>query len=141
MIAAYTFVGGWLGTRAQQLPDTKVAAAGGFLDLFGRPARESPCECERTSEVSLSQALNLMNGSTIADAIIDPSGRLTTLLAKSPDDARLIEEIYLATFSRLPTKIERETSMKYIKSAKDRQEGAQDVMWALINSPAFLFNR
>jgi len=130
-----------LGTHAQQLPDTKVAIAGGFLDLFGRPARESPCECERTSEVSLSQALNLMNGSTIADAIIDPNGRLATLMAKSPDDAKLIDEIYLGTFSRFPSKVERETSMNYIKSAKDRQEGAQDVMWALINSPAFLFNR
>src|SRR6476619_6336165 len=50
------------GLRAAQLPDSKVGA-GGFLDLFGRPARESPCECERASAVSLGQALNLINGS------------------------------------------------------------------------------
>lgn len=129
------------GTRAQQLPDTKVAAAGGFLDLFGRPARESPCECERTSEVSLSQALNLMNGATISNAIIDPNGRLATLVPNTPDDAKLVEEIYLATLTRFPTKGESATAIKHIKTAKDRMEGAQDLMWALLNSPAFLFNR
>jgi hypothetical protein len=128
------------GTRAQQLPDNRVAS-GGFLDLFGRPARESPCECERSSEVSLSQALNLMNGSTIADAIADPNGRAANLVKNTPDDHKLVEELYLATMSRLPTKTEMETSLKHISTAKDRTEGAQDLLWALVNSPAFLFNR
>ena len=135
------YPGSPMGTRAQQLPDTKVAAAEGFLDLFGRPARESPCECERTSEVSLSQALNLMNGATISNAIIDPNGRLASLVTATPDDAKLVEEIYLAVFSRFPTKGESDTSIKHLKTAKDRMEGAQDLMWALLNSPAFLFNR
>lgn len=128
------------GTRAQQLPDTRVAT-GGFLDLFGRPARESPCECERTSEVSLGQALNLMNGSTIADAINDPKGRVAALVQSTPDDARVVEEVYLAAFARYPTRVETDTAAKHIRTAKSRLEGTQDLMWALINSPAFLFNR
>jgi hypothetical protein len=127
------------GTRAQQLPDTRVAS-GGFLDLFGRPARESPCECERTSEVSLSQALNLMNGPTIADSIADPKARIAKLVAAG-DDAKIIEEIYLATLTRFPTPKEVELAKKHFASAKDKTEGAQDLMWALLNSPAFLFNR
>lgn len=129
-----------MGTRAQQLPDTKVAG-GSFLDLFGRPARESPCECERTSEVSLSQALNLMNGETISTAIADPGGRATALVQKQPDDAKLVEEIYLSVMSRFPTQVESQTAVKHIKSSGSRLEGAQDLMWALLNSPAFLFNR
>src|SRR5205085_1706642 len=84
-----------VGTTAQQLPDTRVAAS--FLDLFGRPPRESPCECERTSEVSLAQALNLMNGATIADAVANPNGRVATLVKTQPDDKKVVEEIYLAT--------------------------------------------
>jgi len=128
------------GTRAQQLANTQVAN-GGFLDLFGRPARESPCECERSSEVSLSQALNLMNGSTIADAIMDPKGRVAGLIAAKADDGKLVEEVYLATLCRLPTAKERVKAEKHIQTAKDRTEGAQDLMWALVNSPAFLFNR
>jgi hypothetical protein len=128
------------GTRAQQLPDTRIAT-GSFLDLFGRPARESPCECERTSEVSLAQALNLMNGETISNAIIDSNGRVARLVKEVPDNGKLVEDIYLATMSRFPNKTERETAVKHIETAKDRTEGAQDIMWALLNSPAFLFNR
>lgn len=129
-----------VGTRAQQLPDTRIAG-GSFLDLFGRPARESPCECERTSEVSLSQALNLMNGETISNAILDPKGRVATLAREVADDAKLVEEIYLATFSRFPSKKETETAVRHIRGASNRAEGAQDLAWALLNSPAFLFNR
>jgi len=129
-----------LGTRAQQLADTRVAN-GGFLDLFGRPPRESPCECEPTSEVSLAQALNLMNGATITEAINDPNGRVATLVKANTDDRKLVEEVYLATMSRFPTKAEMDAALKHISTAKDRLEGAQDLMWALLNSPAFLFNR
>ncbi len=128
------------GTRAQQLPDTRVANTN-FLDLFGRPSRESPCECERSSEVSLAQALNLMNGDTIATAIADPNGRVARLVKEVPENRKLVEEIYLAVFCRLPTAKELDTAVKHIQTAKDRSEGAQDLMWALINSPAFLFNR
>ena len=40
-----------------------------FLKLFGRPKRETACECERTSNVSLAHALNLVNGPLISDAV------------------------------------------------------------------------
>ncbi len=131
-----------VGTRAQQLPDTRVAI-GGFLDLFGRPARESPCECERSSEVSLAQALNLMNGQTISEAITDPNGRIEKLIAGTRDDRKVVEEIYLAALSRFPRPREMETALAHFRSARDdkgRREAAQDLMWALINNPAFLFN-
>src|SRR5207244_3241638 len=104
------YAGAPYGTRAQQLPDTRVAG-GGFLDLFGRPPRESPCECERTSEVSLAQALNLMNGDTIAQAIADPNGRVEKLLASNTDDGRVVEGIYLAALSRFPNAAEKETAV------------------------------
>ncbi len=38
------------GARAAQLLDSAQDAPGGFLDLFGKPARESVCECERSSD-------------------------------------------------------------------------------------------
>src|SRR5205823_454779 len=53
-----------VGTKAAHLPDAAANDADGFLDLFGRPARESPCECERSSTVSLGQAMALINGPT-----------------------------------------------------------------------------
>jgi hypothetical protein len=128
------------GLRAAQLPDSKVGA-GGFLDLFGRPARESPCECERASAVSLGQALNLINGSTVNDAIVDPDGRIARLMKAKADDRKIVEELYLAALCRPPRPDELKKATAYLARATARAERAQDLMWALINSPAFLFNR
>ena len=134
------FAGVPVGFRASQLPDSQVAA-GGFLDLFGRPARETPCECERSSEVSLGQALNLVNGPTISDALIDPDGRIARLLKSNPDDAVIADEMYLAALSRFPNPDEKAKAIEYLAKSPGKMEGAQDLLWALINSPAFLFNR
>ena len=126
--------------RAVQLPDSQVKDDG-FLKLFGRPERESSCECERTTEVSLAHAMNLINGPTVADAIIDPNGRIAQLIKDKKDDRALVEELYLATFARLPQKNEYTTAVEFLAKAESKEEGAQDLMWALLNSPAFLFNR
>ena len=126
--------------RAVQLPDSKVEGDG-FLKLFGRPERESSCECERTTDVSLAHAMNLINGPTVANAIIDPNGRIAKLLKDNKDDRVLVEELYLATFARLPQESEYTTAVEHLAKAESKEEGAQDLLWALINSPAFLFNR
>ena len=64
-------------TNASQLVDPHIGREG-FLDVFGRPPRESSCECERRSDFSLPQALNLVNGRTISDAVADSNGRIAT---------------------------------------------------------------
>ena len=126
------------GFHASQLPDASGAVA--FLDMFGRAPRESPCECERSSEVSLAQTLSLINGPTISEALVHPQGLIAKQLAAKVEPAKMVEEIYLSVFNRMPTDIERQQGEKYL-AANGLAEGAQDLMWALINSPAFLFNR
>jgi Protein of unknown function (DUF1553)/Protein of unknown function (DUF1549) len=126
--------------RAQQLPDPTVGM-GGFLDLFGRPQRDSACECERRSDVSLSQALNLINGTTVADAIADPEGRIAKWVIDKVPDKKLVEELYLAALGRLPEPKEFDLGLGYLTKSPNRAEKAQDLMWALLNSNAFLFNR
>ena len=126
--------------RAEQLPGPHVGV-GGFLDLFGRPARESSCECERRSEMSLPQAMNLVNGPTLAEALADPTGRVTTLILNGASDRDLVEDLYLATFSRPPDPKELDSAMTYLRSGSSRAARAQDLLWALLNSNAFLFNR
>lgn len=128
------------GFLAQALPDSKVGM-GGFLDLFGRPQRESPCECERRSELSVAQALNLINGSTVADAIADPGGRIARLVMAGASDRELIEDLYLASLARLPDAAEYDKAKTYLAGGKNRAERAQDLLWAMLNSNAFLFNR
>ena len=125
---------------AQQLPDPHVGK-GGFLDMFGRPDRESSCECERRNDLSLPQAMNLVNGLTLAEAIADPEGRVAEAILAGKSDRELVEELYLAALSRFPTGIEMDRALTYIRSDSGRAAQTQDLLWALINSNAFLFNR
>ncbi len=97
--------------RAVELPDSSVQLADGFFQLFGKPARESACECERTSDVMLGPVLNLINGPTVADAIADPKNRLAQLAAELDDDRRLIEEVYFAILCRKPSEQEIELGL------------------------------
>ena len=94
------------GSRAVELPGPEVKLGDNFLDLFGRPPRESACECERGSGMSLGQALNLVNGPTFAGAISDPNNTLSALASTEKDDRKLIEEMFLSFLSRPPTKEE-----------------------------------
>lgn len=127
------------GFRASQLPDPNIKVD--FLDMFGRAPRESPCECERSSEVSLAQTLNLVNGPTVANSIIHPQGRIAQALVKKASNEELVKTVYLGVLCRNPSEEEIQNSVAYIKKVGDPNEAAQDLMWALINSPAFLFNR
>ncbi len=127
------------GFRAAQLPDPQIDVS--FLDMFGRAPRESPCECERTSAVSLGQTLNLINGPTIANAIANPRGIIARRTAERVKPQTLVEDVYLSVLCRRPTPDEAKRTDAYMAEVKNTTEGAQDLMWALINSPAFLFNR
>src|SRR5215472_6911889 len=127
-------------TTAEEFPDPHVGKDG-FLDLFGRPLRESACECERKTDLSLPQALNLINGKTISDAVADPHGRIAKAIIVGEPDRQLIEEIYLATLSRMPTPTELDSGLTYLRKGNGRASRAQDLLWALVNSKAFLYNR
>ena len=126
------------GMRSVEIPDGLVQG-NDFLALFGRPKRQSACECERTSNITLSHALNLINGQTLSEAISSPSSRIAKLVESEKDDKKLIEEIYLSCLNRLPT--EKEVAALDFEHAKSRGELAQDLTWALINSSSFVFNR
>lgn len=125
---------------ATQAPDPH-AEMGGFLDLFGRPQRETACECERKSEMSLPQTMNLVNGPTLADSIADPDGRVAKLILSGADNREVVEELYLATLSREPTASEYDLAATHLTEGDSRAAAAQDLMWALLNSNGFLFNR
>src|SRR5205085_216724 len=126
-----------LGTRAIQLPDTRVRSF--LLDVFGRPARQITCECERATQPNIAQALHLLNGDFLNAKIDAPSGRIATLLkAKAPPPA-LVEELYLATLSRPPRADEAARAEQWLKEAPSVRAGAADLLWVLLNSREFLF--
>jgi hypothetical protein len=92
------------GFRAAQLPDAGVSLP--FLDDFGRPPRESACECERSGGMLLAPVMKLINGPTVADALSDPDNAITKLVATQPEDAKVVEELYLRFLARRPTEQE-----------------------------------
>ena len=65
------------GTRAAELPDSEVELPSGFLTTFGRPPRESACECERTSGLQLGPVMALVSGPTLSEAINEAAHGLT----------------------------------------------------------------
>ena len=91
------------GTRAAQLIDGQTQLPDGFLTNFGKPARESVCECERSNEVNLGPVMALMSGPTVGDAISDPNNAIAKLTNEVKDDAELVEEIFLRILNRKPT--------------------------------------
>jgi hypothetical protein len=98
------FAGMPAGTRAEALPDTRVASE--FLDAFGRPPRQVTCECERNGEPSVSQALHFINARTLNEKIAAKGGVLDRLLAAPLSDQAILEEITLACLCRPPTPAE-----------------------------------
>ncbi|MGZ0173654.1 MAG: DUF1549 domain-containing protein [Planctomycetales bacterium] len=94
------------GTRAAQLPDVGVKIPDGFLTNFGRPARESACECERSAGVSLGPIMALVSGPTLGTALADPKNDLTRLVAAQADDTKLIGEVFIRILNREASKAE-----------------------------------
>ncbi len=91
------------GTRAAQLADGQTKLQDGFLANFGKPARESVCECERSNDVNLGPIMALMSGPTVGDAISDPKNAIAELVKAHPEDHKLIEEIFIRVLNRKPT--------------------------------------
>jgi hypothetical protein len=131
------FAGMPLGTRSVQLPDGEVNNP--FLKTFGQPARELACECEREGDSNLAQALQLINGPAVNDRLRNPNNRIGKLLAKKMTDRQMLDELYLATLTRLPAPEEVQASLDHVARAADKRKAWEDVHWALINAKEFLF--
>jgi hypothetical protein len=126
-----------LGATAVQIADGTSSTY--FLTTFGRSPRTTVCACEASTDPSLSQALNLINGHTVTGKIAE--GRLIqTWIDEGLDDAKVIERIYLRSLARRPTATELESLQKIVATSPNRNVGLEDIFWATLNSREFLFN-
>jgi hypothetical protein len=127
------------GTRAVELPDESIAST--FLDVFGRPKRDTSCECERVTDATLGQSLMLLNSGDVQSKLAAAGGRATALAADVRPDAEKIDELFWAAFGRSPTTGESAGAMSYLEShSSKRGEAFEDILWALVNSKEFQFN-
>jgi len=98
--------------------DSTQDVGGGFFQLFGKPPRESACECERSTGMMLGPVLNLVNGPVIGDAVRDPENRITKLLASSQDTAKVVDDLYRAVLCRLPNDKERAAAIRAVEDGR-----------------------
>jgi hypothetical protein len=126
-----------LGTRAIEIPDADYPDY--FLNTFAKPRRTSVCECERSPDANLAQALHTLNGDILATKLATPAGRISKLLEDKKSHAEIVTDLYLATFSRLPTAAEMQASEQLLTEYTTPKECYEDLLWALINSKSFLF--
>ncbi|MSU63376.1 MAG: DUF1553 domain-containing protein [Pedosphaera sp.] len=129
-----------VGLRAIQLPDTRTFSY--FLKSFGRPDREKTCECERTSEPSMAQALHIANGDTVNQKLAATNSVVAMHLTANHVPGKVIEEACLAALSRMPSDSEKEQMLAALKQSRevDKRTAMEDVYWALLSSREFLFN-
>jgi hypothetical protein len=128
------------GTGALELYDSAVVSR--FLLAFGRHQRAITCQCERSNEPSLVQALHISNGDTIRQKVMAKDGKVEALANSSLPTYRMIEELYLSALSRFPTDGEVSQLLAEVDAAGDtnRRTIVEDLFWAVLSSREFLFN-
>ena len=133
-----------------------------FLRAFGQQSRDSlPAKTARSSL----QAMLMMNSQVVLDRVkAEGNTRVDQLLGRLEDDRivieqsfhtaigrepsaaerervldrGLVEKIYLATLSRRPLPAEMDIALSALH--EDRKQGMENLQWALLNKPEFLFN-
>jgi hypothetical protein len=125
-------------SRASQLWTHRIDSL--FLDTFGRPDPNQDPPCERLDETTVTQTLHLMNAPRLHSKVTSDKGRAAQLAAGEKSVDEVVEEIYLLVYSRLPEPEEREIG-RSLFAEKDisRRQAAEDLMWALMNTPEFIF--
>jgi len=131
---------GWPeGYRAIQVWDNRMPSY--FFQIFGRPVRATVCECERSNEPSIAQALHLMNSEEIMGKVRSREGTARRLARSDKTPREIIEELYLGTLSRFPTDKERALMLQvFAEAGEDRRAAVEDVLWALLNTRGFVYN-
>jgi hypothetical protein len=111
-----------------------------FLDTFGRPNPNQDPPCERTSDTTVTQALHLMNAPLLHQRITADGGTAAKLAASEMPPEAIVEELYLLVYSRLPDAEERRIGRQlFDEKGTTRRQATEDLMWALLNTPEFMF--
>jgi hypothetical protein len=115
------------------------------LTIFGKPARETNCDCERASVPTLLQSLYTRNDPEMLARIENqrsgtPAWISELRAAKQRPDDKTITEAFLRTLSRPPTADELQKARADIAAARDPIDGLRDLLWALLNTREFTVN-
>lgn len=123
--------------RAVTLPDGSISSA--FLELFGRPPRDTGLEAERNNRLTAAQRLHMLNSSHVLNKLQQgPAIQALIRANRVPQD--LVSALYLTILSRYPTEEEGKIVTAHARAATAKGQAAViDLAWALINSTEFLY--
>ncbi len=127
------------GSRAVEAWTYKIESQ--FLDAFSRPNASSDPPCERDEKSSVVQALHLMHSDNIQSKLSAPKGWVASLASSEKSPREIVEQLYLAVYTRYPSSEERAIAEAAIPETRSaRAQGIEDLLWALINTAEFVFN-
>ncbi|HLW67251.1 MAG TPA: DUF1549 domain-containing protein [Gemmataceae bacterium] len=126
-----------VGARAVQIADGSISTY--FLTTFGRATRDTVCSCEVKLEPTLSQSLHLLNGDATTQKI-QAGGLIARRLNDKKSPKEIIEELYVRCVSRKPTPKETAKLEELVNQNPNKQQGLEDLFWALLNTREFMFN-
>jgi hypothetical protein len=107
-----------------------------FMAAFGESNRGGP---PRTPAPSPLQPITMMRSPVVNDRVLAAKdSRVQRLLDTYPENGKVVDELFLATISRLPLPAERAVAIDALNA--HRIEGAQNLQWALLNLVEFLYN-
>jgi hypothetical protein len=137
------FQGYSAGTRAGQIRGVRrggeTTAGERFLRTFGKPERLLACECERSNETTLKQALVLIGDDEFNERLSATGNRLHRWATSELSNTHIVEELYWTALSRSPSTEEQTAAEAALNESTDRFAALQDLTWALLNSKEFIF--
>lgn len=123
--------------RAVALADGSITSS--FLELFGRPPRDTGFESERNRNSSAAQRLHLLNSTHLHQKV----KTCPLVIAAHEGESKprdLAAAIYLTVLSRPPTEQELAAVEEHSRTTYAAgRELAEDLVWALINEPEFIY--
>lgn len=113
---------------------------GPFLELFGRPSRDTGMESERNNSITVAQQMYLLNSSELYRRIQSSDILRRISVSVRGDRKEAIRRIYILLLSRYPTEEEIKTGEAYFqKEGISFKTAIEDIVWAIINSKEFLY--
>lgn len=123
--------------RSIALPDGSITSS--FLEMFGRPSRDTGLESERNNAPTAQQRLHLLNSSHVRNKL-ERGQKFWTMVKMSGDPKNVLNNVYLTILSRYPSPEELQTVMTHFQTGTVKgRDATVDVAWALLNSPEFLY--
>lgn len=123
-------------TAAIRFPPPPKSTRDLVADKFGYDPSLCPEEISRT----MAQAMLLMNNDQVQAQInADPKSNtlLSKLLVAEKDDQKLVRRIVRQVLAREANDREVAIALNHVRSAANRGEGFEDILWSLINSAEF----